>query len=429
MKNQISIFFMLMLYSNIIAQEFEILQHDKSVKIIALSQLNSTERECNLSILPNGKSIYFMSKRERNKGEFDGTGDIYRSDYVNGAWQDPVELGASINTYSGEDEPSFSQDGSVMYYQSWEGDWKSLGGPYYTARNENGTWKKTGSMGASINKFFTEKSEKGFGYATDGMAVSANGKIFIVACGENYDGAMDLYYSLKTETGWTYPKIMGISTEGDERSVFIAGDNRTIYYSSDGMGGFGGLDIFKVSIEKDGKLGKPINIGAPFNTNADDMGFVASADGGSAFFIRNLDIYFADITALSEKLKPDKKEELENNMSNKKNETTIIKKEKTIYFRHNEFYIDPLEMAKLLEINNTISNIEIHGYCDIDGNSDYNLKLSERRCHSVMEELSKNGLVKSEIKKYAHGESVQINSNPSLDRKAANRRVLITYKE
>jgi outer membrane protein OmpA-like peptidoglycan-associated protein len=86
-------------------------------------------------------------------------------------------------------------------------------------------------------------------------------------------------------------------------------------------------------------------------------------------------------------------------------------------------------MAKLLEINNTISNIEIHGYCDIDGNSDYNLKLSERRCHSVMEELSKNGLVKSEIKKYAHGESVQINSNPSLDRKAANRRVLITYKE
>jgi outer membrane protein OmpA-like peptidoglycan-associated protein len=46
-----------------------------------------------------------------------------------------------------------------------------------------------------------------------------------------------------------------------------------------------------------------------------------------------------------------------------------------------------------------------------------------------MEELSKNGLVKSEIKKYAHGESVQINSNPSLDRKAANRRVLITYKE
>ena len=429
MKKQYYIFFMLMICSNLIAQEFEILKHDQSVKIIELSNLNSLERECNLSILPNGKSIYFMSKRERNKGEFDGTGDIYRSDYVNGAWQDPFELGASINTYSGEDEPTFSQDGTVMYYQSWEGDWKSMGGPYYTASYVNGTWKKTGSMGANINKFFTEKSEKGFGYATDGMAVSANGQIYIVACGDNYDGAMDLYYSVKTDAGWTYPKIMGISTEGNERSVFIAGDNRTIYYSSDGMGGFGGLDIFKVTIEKNGKLGKPINIGAPFNTSADDMGFVASADGSSAFFIRNLDIYFADITALSEKLKPAKKEELENNVSNKKTEATIIKKEITIYFRHNDSSIDPIEMKKLLALNKNISGIEIHGYCDIDGNSDYNLNLSERRCHSVMEELSKNGFVKSEIKKYAHGESVQINSNPSLDRKAANRRVLITYEE
>jgi hypothetical protein len=158
MKKQCPIFFMLMLCGNIIAQEVEILKHDKSVKIIELSKLNSPERECNLSILPNGKSIYFMSERQRKNGQGEeGNGDIYRSDYVNGTWQKPVELGESINTFSGEDEPTFSQDGTVMFYQSWEGDWKSLGGPYYTARYKNGAWKKTGSMGANINKFFTDK--------------------------------------------------------------------------------------------------------------------------------------------------------------------------------------------------------------------------------------------------------------------------------
>ena len=428
MKKQRPIFFMLMLCGNIIAQEVEILKHDKSVKIIELSKLNSPERECNLSILPNGKSIYFMSERQRKNGQGEeGNGDIYRSDYVNGAWQKPVELGASINTFSGEDEPTFSQDGTVMFYQSWEGDWKSLGGPYYTARYKNGVWKKTGSMGANINKFFTDKFEKRYTYATDGMAVSANGQIFIVACGDDYGGPMDLYYSLKTNTGWTYPTIMSISTEGNERSAFIAGDNRTIYFSSDGMGGFGGLDIFKVCIEKDGKLGKPINIGAPFNTNSDDMGFVAAADGRSAFFIRNLDIYFADITALSEKLKPSNKEEPENKLTLKENGGKRDKKEITIYFRQNESSVDPLELNKLLVINNNSSNIEIHGHCDVDGSSDYNFKLSERRCKAVMKELSKKGLGK--IKIYAHGESIQINSNPSEEGKADNRRALITYEE
>jgi hypothetical protein len=83
------------------------------------------------------------------------------------------------------------------------------------------------------------------GFGTDGMAVSADGKLFVVACGPDYRGPMDLYYSIKGNQGWTFPKIMGVSTTGDERSVFIAADNRTIYFSSDGMGGFGGLDLYQ----------------------------------------------------------------------------------------------------------------------------------------------------------------------------------------
>ena len=84
-------------------------------------------------------------------------------------------------------------------------------------------------------------------------------------------------------------------------------------------------------------------------------------------------------------------------------------------------------MNKLLVINNNSSNIEIHGHCDVDGSSYYNLKLSERRCKAIMKELSKKGLGK--IKIYAHGESIQINSNPSEEGEADNRRALITYEE
>ena len=228
------------------SQNYEILKHEKPINIVPLHQLNSNLRECNLSILPNGNSLFFMSTRQMKGGGI-GNGDIYQSEYMNGEWQHPIPL-QSVNTTSGEDEPTFSSDGQEMFYQSWAGDWKNTGGPYYRAENRQGKWIKSGSMGSNINQFFRNESEANFGYGTDGMAVSADGNLFIVACGPNYNGPMDLYYSIKKADGWTYPELMAVSTNGDERSVFIAADNRTIYFSSDGMGGFGGLDIFKVRI-------------------------------------------------------------------------------------------------------------------------------------------------------------------------------------
>jgi len=408
------------------AQEYEILQHEKPIQIVALSQLNSSDRECNLSVLPNGKSLFFMSTRAMRGGAI-GNGDIYQSDFLDGTWQAPIHL-KNINTSSGEDEPTFSQDGSEMYFQSWDGNWKSMGGPYYRAEKRSGEWVKTGSMGENINRFFATESSANFGYGTDGMAVSADGKLFIVACGANYNGPMDLYYSVKTKDGWSYPKIMGVSTDGDERSVFIAADNRTIYFSSDGMGGFGGLDIFKVQIDKNGKLGEPVNIGAPFNTTADDMGFVASADGKSAFFIRNLDIYFADISELSEKIKPlDTKENkpvVQKESNSEKTPLLPPNTNITIYFDSDESILLPQEKNKL-EGSSTDKKYVVHGYCDSDGTEAYNLTLAEQRCQVVILELTRLGISPSQIDMAVHGESSPATSNKTASGKAKNRRVEI----
>jgi outer membrane protein OmpA-like peptidoglycan-associated protein len=409
----------------IFAQEYEILQHSKPIQIVPLPQLNSSDRECNLSLVPNGKSLFFMSTRAKRGGVI-GNGDIYQSDFVHGTWQAPIPL-ETINTSSGEDEPTFSQDGSEMYYQSWDGNWKSLGGPYYRAEQRSGKWVKTGSMGSNINRFFTLESQTNFGYGTDGMAVSADGKLFIVACGANYDGPMDLYYSVKTKDGWSYPKIMGVSTDGDERSVFIAADNRTIYFSSDGMGGFGGLDIFKVQIDKNGKLGEPVNIGAPFNTPADDMGFVASADGKSAFFIRNLDIYFADISELSEKIKPietiNSKQPLETTTT-KIPEVSTTTEKIILYFDSDVSTLNTTEMNKLIACPKT-GKMVVHGYCDSDGSDAYNQKLADARCESVVTALLGLGSTSASISKVVHGEKSPAMSNETEIGKAKNRRVVL----
>ena len=407
------------------AQEYEILQHEKPIQIVALSQLNSSDRECNLSVLPNGKSLFFMSTRAMRGGAI-GNGDIYQSDFVDGTWQAPIHL-KNINTSSGEDEPTFSQDGSEMYFQSWDGNWKSMGGPYYRAEKRSGEWVKTGSMGSNINRFFTLESQSNFGYGTDGMAVSADGKLFIVACGANYNGPMDLYYSVKTKDGWSYPKIMGVSTDGDERSVFIAADNRTIYFSSDGMGGFGGLDIFKVQIDKNGKLGEPVNIGAPFNTPADDMGFVASADGKSAFFIRNLDIYFADISELSEKIKPIEtinSKQLVETTTTKIPEVSTTTEKIILYFDSDVSTLNNTELNKLLACPKT-GKMVVHGYCDSDGSDAYNQKLADARCESVLNALIGLGINSASVRKVVHGEKSPAMSNETEMGKTKNRRAVL----
>ncbi|MEM9984289.1 MAG: hypothetical protein AAF804_04275, partial [Bacteroidota bacterium] len=284
-----------------------ILDHKDKVRITPLSAVNSSARETNLSITPDGKMLYFMSLRGGQywsqkfmtyKGDSVYDGDIWYSRKVNDHWQKPHCMPYGINSSDGEDEPHISMDGKTVYFQSWNSNWQDTGGPYYRARHERGSWRLKEGLGGGITQFFQYFS------ATDGMAVSPNERIFVVAAGYGYNTPMDIYISRKTSRGWTPCRLMSLSTPGDERSVFIAADNKTIYFASDGYRGMGGLDIFKATLRSDGSVGEVINIGAPFNTPGDDYGFILTADGSEAYFIRDGDIHFADLKDADERMKP-----------------------------------------------------------------------------------------------------------------------------
>ncbi len=279
------------------------------IKINELSVLNSESRETNLSISPDGKYLFFMSDRGgqtwsslngtyKGKPRYDG--DIWYSVKRNGEWGKPRCLGRNVNTYSGEDEPNVAPDGQSVIFQSWRDWWEETGGPYYQSTLNGDYWGDPVGLGGGITKFFSDKMNKYYGYATDGMSVSPDRKTFIVACGRHYDGNMDLYISHYGENGWTYLKELSLSTRDDERSVFIAADNRTIYFASNGYGGFGGLDIFKATLNADGSVSNIVNIGEPFNTAQDDYGFIITADGKEAYFVREGDIYYASLPENSE---------------------------------------------------------------------------------------------------------------------------------
>lgn len=287
-----------------------LLDHKDRIKIQRLHTLNSYSRETNLSITPDGKYLFFMSLRGGQpwsnsfmmfKGDSVFDGDIWYSRKLGGSWTSPKCMPYGINTMQGEDEPNISPDGKRVYFQSWNGLWEQTGGPYYVASRTNESWGKPIGMGGGITEFFLEYKY----HATDGMSISPDEKTMIVALGKDYDGRMDLYMSKKTKYGWSYCTKMPISTPSDDRSVFIAGDGKTIYFASDGYKSYGGLDIFKTTLNEDGSYGEVINIGKPFNTPGDDYGFILTANGMEAYFVRNGDIFYADLKEADVRIRPE----------------------------------------------------------------------------------------------------------------------------
>ena len=88
-------------------------------------------------------------------------------------------------------------------------------------------------------------------------------------------GGMDLYYSDFQNGKWSEPINLGdtINTAGNEIFPFIHEDG-TLYFASDGWGGFGGLDIFSSEKTASEAWQSPLNIGTPFNSSKDDFGLI-----------------------------------------------------------------------------------------------------------------------------------------------------------
>ena len=450
MKKHLFLLFLLSLTNFFWSQNVKILEHSSKIEFIELSKLNSQERECNLSVSPDGKTLYFMSTREYrkiNKTYKDYNTEIFfTTQKDNGSWTKPKKAGDEINSLRNEDEPSLSSDGMTMYFQSWSFSWMRDGGPYYQVEFENGEWKNRKGLGGGINQFFKGESEGNYGYATDGMAISPDGNLFIVACGSVYNGDMDLYYSINANGIWSYPKIFPASTSGNERSVFIAADNKTIYFSSNGYDGIGGMDLYKTTFEN-GKIGEIINIGKPFNSSKDDMGFAITKNGNAAFLIRDLDIYYADLSLLEEDIKPiqqDKEISIKETKIDAKAENNAIEFidsdiDETPYFMKNKtksFTVtfnfdkstltdDAKEVLKLIkqEVNENNYRLNLIGHTDNIGNEAYNSQLSAYRVNEVEKWFKEQGI--DVIKTDWKGENAPKVPNSDSKNRGENRRVEI----
>lgn len=227
------------------------------------------------------KTIYFTSRRPGSTGgKIDKTDklpfeDIYVSTLNdNGEWSVPKQVPGQINTSSHEATVSLSSDGKrmIIYKPSKNGD-------LFESTFQNGEWSKPVEL-KGINSKYREVDAT---FSPDGNTIyfTSNNPTY------SMNKSMDILVSKRMQNGnWSSPVNLGseINTPYDELYVHLSPNGKTLYFSSEGHNSIGGFDIFKCTMQENGKWSKPINVGYPINSIGDDISMFFSPDGKTIWF-------------------------------------------------------------------------------------------------------------------------------------------------
>ena len=216
--------------------------------------------------------------------------DFLVSKKVNGEWSPAVLIGNGINTSGNEGAPALSADGELLFFVacqdspdgSYTGGRKGFGScDIFYSQKVGNAWSKPYNLGPNIN---TKNFESQPSFSADGKT------LYFVSNRAGGFGGADIYFSTLREDGsWGIPVNIGnkINTPGKEESVFIHPDGKTLYFSSNGHVGMGGLDIYMSRKDEKGNWGAPVNLGYPINTFVDDNSLLINGNGDIAYFASN----------------------------------------------------------------------------------------------------------------------------------------------
>lgn len=185
----------------------------------------------------------------------------------------------------------FTKDGGTMYFTSNKG--ASNGGKraqynaddssvlkiYRSKKQANGSWGTPEELAFNLEE-----------YNTAHPALTPDEKwMYFVSDRQGSLGQSDLFRVSIFETGrFGQVEHLGdkINTAGRETFPFISEDYM-LYFSSDGFPGFGGLDIYRTKINRDGQLGIPVNLGPDINSAYDDFSIYLDAATRKGFVSSN----------------------------------------------------------------------------------------------------------------------------------------------
>ncbi len=187
----------------------------------------------------------------------------------------PVNMGSVINSEARDAEPTFSADGSTMYFNCVERPGRT-GSDICVSNLVDGEWTEPEIVEAVSTEEFVEVEPL---LSPDGQ------QLYIMSNRPGGLGAADIWVSEWVDGAWTEPSNLGapINSPYADHCLYFWGPNWDVaYWTSTRPGGFGGNDIW-MSERVDGVWQEAVNLGANVNSSVSEHHSLPSQDGRSLY--------------------------------------------------------------------------------------------------------------------------------------------------
>jgi hypothetical protein len=248
--------------------------------------INTAAAESSPCLTDDENVIIFTYKGEKSKGGLQNAfnqpningvyyEDVYTSSKVNGVWQTPEEI-KSVNTINNEAVLFLSNDGQKLFINI---DSQQDDGDIYMSTLDKEVWSAPVKLVGDVNSKDWENN----------TSLSPDGKtLYFSSNRPGGFGGKDIYKSQLLPDGtWGKAKNLGdkINTALDEDAPFIHYDGRLLLFCSQGHNSIGGYDIFKTYMNvTDSTWSAAENMGCPINTPGDEIHYVLSPSGDNGYY-------------------------------------------------------------------------------------------------------------------------------------------------
>lgn len=255
--------------------------------------VNSIHSEYYPSVTVTDSLLVFTRRMDQSREDF------IESHVTKNGFAESKPINGDINLEPKKGAITVSQDGEWMLFAGMLMDQGYKSFDIYISYLTPQGWSEPQNLGPEINTEFWETSPS---ISPDKRA------LYFSSNRPGGFGGADLYVSYRQANGKWLPAVnMGptINSAGDELAPFIHADNQTLYYTSNGLQGYGNSDLFIIRKNSKGEWGVPENLGYPINTIENEGSLAVSADGLTAYYASDRSDSRGGLDIYSFRLRPD----------------------------------------------------------------------------------------------------------------------------